>query len=307
MDYELTGDFGNNKGQNYIELMRIQIEWEKEKLAISWKDLELSYQGKLPSNKPALPSAPTLKQWESNQKKSGRVFVKKGVYRSPRKTSVSAIRIAASINSSPKTEFIYNHYDSFSSEFQGWFDYRNKLLIWEWQLNALSKNSFDFTYLDHDGLTYTEAIFLCLGLNPKPLTNYMLLSGFNMFGRTKFTSGCLLSMWLLNNAPEVELFSRNPKFQKELIPTKDFISWAKKIEIIKSSKSSRTKNAILTNLKNNADRDKKIALIYKELCKNKRTSHLSKKGKAERIKYKLQLPIQPRAIINVINKEVEFT
>jgi len=302
MKYDLVNDCDNNKGQNYLELMRSEIEWERQELDLEWKELELDHHVKLPNSKAAEPVIPSIEEWSLAQITTGWVPVEEGVYRSPEKVPTPKIKITASMGLLPADNYLYKHYDDFSSELQKFCNYRNLLQIWEWQINEISKHDFDLSYLEKEGLFYTEALFLRLRFHPKSLNNQLYFGGFTMFNRKEVKSGCLLSNWLITNAPEVDSFNRNEKLQKELISTEILIKEEKDANILKISVSSRTRNANRQNSKKNNDRNESIINLYRELCNGKRTSHHHKNRKAEIIKSRLRLIIGVRAIIDVINK-----
>jgi len=306
MKYELVNEC-DNKGQRYLELMRSEIELQKQELDLTWKGLELDHQIKLPSSKVAEPAIPSLKEWSLAQVTAGMILVEEGVFRSRKKATTPKIKIAASKGSIPTEDYLYRHYDHFSSEFESCCNFRNLLRIWEWQVNEISKHDFNLSYLEKDGLFYTEAIFLRLGFHPKSLNNKLFFRCFTMFNRKELTAGCLLSNWLMANAPEVESFNRNEKLQKELIATKTLIKEWQCAKILKNSASSRTSNANRKKALQIALRNEDIVYEYKQLSNDKSKSHLSKKARAEIIKHKLDLDILPRAILNVINNKVANT
>ena len=307
MKYDLVNDCDNNKGQKYLELMRSEIEWEKQELDLEWKELESDHHAKLPTSKAAEPVIPSIEEWSLAQITTGWVPVEEGVYRSLEKVPTPKIKIAASMGPLPADNYLYKHYDDFSSEFQKLCNYQNLLLIWEWQVNEISKHDFDLSYLEKEGIFYTEALFLRLGFHPKSLKNQLYFGGFTMFNCTEGKSGCLLSNWLIANAPEVDSFNRNEKLQKELITTKALIKEEKDAKILKNSKSSRTSNANRKKALQNDLRNEDIVAEYTRLNNDKNKTHLSKRAKAEIIKRKLDLPILPRAILNVINNKVANT
>jgi len=225
--YQLLGEFGNDKGEFYLELIRLEITQNDKNRKQKWKLLQENFLGELPDNRPAKPNTPTIEQWSENHQKSGWKLIEKGIYKSPNKFEVKPIIVNASINKISKDNFGLHHYSDFKYEFESWFDERNQDIIWKHQIKIISSSAFNFNHLDLDSLSYNEMLFTLLGFSPNSLKNDTFFINFKMLGYKKNTFRDNLSEWLIQNTPETELLYQKLDFQQERVETKKFIDWAK--------------------------------------------------------------------------------
>jgi len=230
MKYQLldksNNNFGNKKGEFYLELMRLEIAENDKNRKQQWKQLQDSFLGELPNNGPAKPDTPTIEQWSDNHENSGWRVVESGICRSPDKVKTNPMLIKLSVNKIPKYKFELHNYSDFKYEFESWFNERNQDIIWKSQINIISHHTFNFNYLELDSLSYNEMLFILLGFRPEALKIDVFFFGFKMLGYRKNTFKDCLGEWLMQNAPEADLLYQKLDFQQERVETSKFIDWA---------------------------------------------------------------------------------
>jgi len=230
MKYQLldksNNNFGNKKGEFYLELMRLEIAENDKNRKQQWKQLQDSFLGELPNNVPAKSDTPTIEQWSSNHENSGWRVVESGICRSPDKVKTNPMLVKLSVNKIPKYKFELHNYSDFKYEFESWFNERNQDIIWKHQINIISRRTFNFNYLELDSLSYNEMLFILLGFSPIALKNEVFFINFEMLGYKKNTFRDNLSERLIQNTLEANLLFQKLDFQQERVETSKFIDWA---------------------------------------------------------------------------------
>ncbi|MBT4123309.1 MAG: hypothetical protein HOE35_05180 [Candidatus Ruthia sp.] len=232
MKYQLLSEFGNEKGEFYLELMRLEIAEDKKNKEQQWGWLQDNFLGELPNNGPAKPDTPTIEQWSDNHENSGWKAVKSDIYRNPDKVKISSIRAKLSINKTPEYEFELHHYSDFKYEFERWFEERNQDVTWKYQIKIISDYKFNCNYLKLDSLSYNEMLFILLGFSPIALKNEAFFINFEMLGYKKNTFRDNLSEWLMRNTLEANLLYQKLDFQQERVETFKFIDWAQSKKLL---------------------------------------------------------------------------
>jgi DNA-binding Lrp family transcriptional regulator len=236
MKYQLldksNNNFGNKKGEFYLELMRLEIAENDKNRKQQWKQLQDSFLGELPNNGPAKPDTPTIEQWSDNHENSGWKAVESDIYRSPDKVKTNPMLAKLSVNKIPKYEFELHRYSDFKYEFERWFKERNQDVTWKYQIKIISSYKFNFNYLDLDSLSYNEMLFISLGFSPNALKNDAFFINFEMLGYKKNTFRDNLSEWLIQNTLEANLLFQKLDFQQERVETSKFIDWTKNKKLL---------------------------------------------------------------------------
>jgi hypothetical protein len=208
-----------DKGERYLKQMHDYINNMQDSHQKGWDLLSDKLLSTLPeynSLNQSFPgmdtSIPSQAQWSDNHIESGWIEVDQNCFK---------------VIDEKTKKYIYHEYTSFIGQFKQLLTARNNLAKFNLlRYRPLRRKQGNTTLLSQEGIKYTEALFILLGLDTDILDNHSAWFKFTMLGYDHPIGDEMFKDWLITHTSEAKLLNRNPDLQKSLLPTQDFINWA---------------------------------------------------------------------------------